>query len=228
MRRNIFSDCITLPSFPIPPTTESPIYDRKPHYLLISEANRTEGLGRWRFVLRPTDGSTGMEVADVEPQVWGQRLELLTVVRALESLDQPSRVTLIGCSHYVEQGIQFGLPEWKQSGWQWEYFGQMVPVRDNDLWQRMDHLLKFHRVECGHRRIDGPHDLRQLPHRSIASQPEGRFDGIPGVARVKYHAAQLAAGGTTLMKWACRFWQTFTFAWSFACEPRCLWRRLAN
>ena len=78
-----------------------------PHYLLKSEASRDEGLGRWRFVLRPLDGSSEIEAADVEPDVWGERLDLLTVVRALESLDQPSWVTLIGCTRYVEQGVLY-------------------------------------------------------------------------------------------------------------------------
>jgi ribonuclease HI len=205
--RTIFSDCATLPNFAILPTFERPMYDRKPHYLLISEASRTEGLGRWRFVLRPADGSAGTEVADVEPEVWGQRLELLTVVRALESLDQPSRVTLIGCSHYVEQGILFGLQEWKENNWQWEYFGQMVPVRDSDLWQRMDHVLKFHRVECGHRRIDGPHGSLRGPHQASAAGNGSWVDGIPGVACVEYHAARFVAGCLLVARSASRVWQ---------------------
>ena len=68
-----------------------------PHYLLRSEASRIEGFGRWRFVLQPVDGSAEIMATDVEPDVWGERLDLLTVVRALESLDQPSRVTVVGC-----------------------------------------------------------------------------------------------------------------------------------
>ena len=137
--------------------------DPTPHYLLISEASRTEGIGRWRFVLRPIDGSAALEVADVEPDAWGERLDLLTVVRALESLDQPSRVTLLGCTRYVEQGIQYGLAEWRENQWRWEYFGQMVPVRDADLWQRMDRILQFHQVDCGQRRFDAGHNLLGRP-----------------------------------------------------------------
>ena len=129
-----------------------------PHYLLRSEASRIEGVGQWRFVLRPVDGSAEITAADVEPDVWGERLDLLTVIRALESLDQPSRVTLAGCTRYVEQGVLYGLTEWKESGWRWEWFGQMVPVRDADLWQRMDRVLQYHRVEGGYRRFfDGGH-----------------------------------------------------------------------
>ena len=122
---------------------------------------------------------TEIAAADVEPDVWGERLDLLTVVRALESLDQPSRVTLVGCTRYVEQGIIYGLAEWKESGWRWEWFGQMVPVRDADLWQRMDRILQFHRVDCGQRRfrrpswrLDGPHwNMPRWPREHRAEWP---------------------------------------------------------
>ena len=68
-----------------------------------------------------------IKAADVEPDVWGERLDLLTVLRALESLDQPSRVTLIDCTRYVEQGVQYGLAEWKESGWRWECSDRWCP-----------------------------------------------------------------------------------------------------
>ncbi len=128
-----------------------------PHYLLFSEADRRKESGRWRFALCSADGSVEYEAADVEPEVRGERLDLLTVVRALESLDEPAKVTLVGCSPYVRQGLRYGLPEWRDNGWRWEYFGQMVPVKNGDLWQRLDHALRFHRIECRHRRFDPPH-----------------------------------------------------------------------
>ena len=176
-----------------------------PHYLLMSQACRREMSGRWRFVLRPVDGAAGVEVSDVEPDTRGERLELLTVVRALESLDQPSRVTLIGCIRYVEQGIQYGVAEWKDNGWSWEFFGQMTPVRDADLWQRMDRVLQFHRVDCRRRRFDAEHDPLNGPHWNLAKRGESWLDGIKGSSWVKYHArleawclrmvSRLAGGG---------------------------------
>ena len=127
--------------------------------------------------------------ADVEPDVWGERLDLLTVVRALESLDQPSRVTLVGCTRYVEQGIQYGLAEWRDNGWRWEYFGQMVPVRDADLWQRMDQILQFHRVECGQRRFDAGHNRLARPPLESGQELGGNWvDRIAGSNWLKYCA----------------------------------------
>jgi hypothetical protein len=164
-----------------------------PHYLLKSEASRDEGLGRWRFVLQPLDGSSEIEAADIEPDLWGERLDLLTVVRALESLDQPSWVTLIGCTRYVEQGVLYGLMEWKENGWRWECFGRMVPVRDIDLWQRMDRILQIHWVDCGHRRFDANHTEVEGPHWNSPSRVEKWVSSRAGDKWVKYCILALAA-----------------------------------
>jgi ribonuclease HI len=106
---------------------------------------------------------------------------LLTLVRALESLDQPSKVTLIGCSNYIRQGIQYGVAEWRANDWLWEWFGQMVPVKNADLWQRLDRSLAFHEVECGLRRIDAAHPLKAMLGDSASREtPSG---GLRGAAK---------------------------------------------
>jgi ribonuclease HI len=128
-----------------------------PHFLLFSHIDRAQGSGQWRFMLRKKDGTQCFEANDAEPDLPRERLDLLTVVRALESLDQPSRVTLVQCSDYVWKGVRYGLPEWRTNGWRWEFFGQMVPVKNWDLWQRLDQAMKFHDVECQRRRFDQPH-----------------------------------------------------------------------
>ena len=182
--------------------------DPTPHYLLMTQASRTEGLGEWRFVLRPMNGHEAVEVADVEPDIWGERLDLLTVVRALESLDQPSRVTLVGCTRYVEQGIQFGVTEWRENDWRWEWFGQMVPVRDADLWQRMDRLLQFHRVECGQRRIDSRHETTGEPHLDGVAANGNWADRIVGGDWLKYAVPATACWCAALIETASHYWQS--------------------
>lgn len=164
-----------------------------PHYLLRSEANQQNGVGRWRFTLTSADGQTHCEAADTEPNVWGDRLDLLTVVRALESLDQPSWVTLVGCSRYVEQGIQFGLSDWKENGWRWECFGRMVPVRDIDLWQRMDRILDIHQVDCLRRRAEPGHHQIEAPHWEHAKQRDSLLGGLAASKWVKYTVLATAA-----------------------------------
>ena len=126
-----------------------------PHYLLFSESNSPADRsavdctgGRWRFVLESVDGSTQFSAADEEGPLAGDRLDLLAVIRGLEALDQPSRVTLMTDSRYVSRGIRFGLDAWRESEWQWESFGKKEPVPNADLWQRVDRALRIHEVRC--------------------------------------------------------------------------------
>ena len=181
--------------------------DLTPHYLLTSEANRNGSLGHWRFVLKAADDSTCFEADDVEPDIWGERLDLLTVVRALESLDQPSRVTLVYCSRYVQQGIQYGLPEWRENGWRWEAFGQMVLVRDADLWQRVDRVLQFHQVECGQRRLDGGHPILAGPHWGIVRHAVQFAGRVNRGNWVEYSAPLLAVWRGLCLSVVARFWR---------------------
>jgi ribonuclease HI len=118
-----------------------------PHFLLFSESSRKQRQGQWRFLLKAVDGTEQLEAADAEPEVQGERLELLAVVRGLEALDQPSRVTLVTPSKYVHRGLIYGLEEWRTNGWSWEHFGQMVPVKNRDLWQRLDHAMTVHDLD---------------------------------------------------------------------------------
>jgi ribonuclease HI len=132
---------------------------QKPHYLLFSQSisNDEEQSGRWHFVLEGLDGGSCIEASDEEPNVEGERLELLAVVRGLEALDQPSSVTLVTNSQQVSRGFRHGLELWRTSNWKWEHFGRFVPVKNEDLWRRIDHAMQFHRVECRTWRFDPAH-----------------------------------------------------------------------
>jgi ribonuclease HI len=149
-----------------------------PHFHLISHIDRSGSSGQWQFALRSLDGTQRFEAHDAEPDLSVERLDLLTVVRALESLDQPSRVTLVDCSDYVWTGVRYGLLEWRGNDWRWEFFGQMVPVKNADLWQRLDRALQFHDVECRRRRFDRPHGQRQnSANARLSARPEGGVSG---------------------------------------------------
>lgn len=128
-----------------------------PRYQLVLEAGRNGNPHAWRFVLRPSDGHRVLAIEDHEPGVAGEQLELLTLVRGLEALDQPSTVTVYGCSRYLRHGIAYGLPEWRENGWQWERFGRLVAIKHAELWQRLERAMQIHELTCGVRRIDSPH-----------------------------------------------------------------------
>ncbi len=140
---------------------ELPMHAIQPHFLLFSEATAdarpsTGQADQWRFVLESVDDGQRFSVTERESETSGERLELLAVVRGLEALDQPSRVTLVTKSRYVSRGFRRGLEDWRNNGWRWECFGRMVPVKNADLWQRIDRALQFHRLECRTWRFDIP------------------------------------------------------------------------
>jgi ribonuclease HI len=169
----------------------SPAEAGAPHYLLFSESIQKESArGQWRFVLQSIDGTDQLEATDAEPEVQGDRLELLAVVRGLEALAQPSRVTLVTPSKYVNRGLAFGLKEWRSNDWQWEHFGEMVPVKNCDLWQRVDQALSFHQLECRTWRFDPPHALGPSHARHAGS---GRREATSPARRWKWRFGVLAA-----------------------------------
>ena len=128
-----------------------------PHYLLLTTCETKKdtradefAVGQWRFVLEALDGDDRLDIRDIEPGVVGERLELLAVVRGLEALDQASRVTMVTPSRYVIRGIRFGLETWKENDWNWENHGEMVAVKDFDLWKRLDRAMEIHEVRLRH------------------------------------------------------------------------------
>jgi ribonuclease HI len=142
----------------------------KPHFLLYSSGESGNHRDEWNFVLQAADGSATLEATDQEHGVHGERLELLAVVRGLEALEQPSRVTLVTPSKYVNRGIAYGLEEWRGNDWTWESFGDMVPIKNHDLWQRLDRALCFHHLEFGKCRVEQGQTLRG-PHFRLKPQP---------------------------------------------------------
>jgi ribonuclease HI len=146
-----------------------------PHFLLYSQAAQPSGndsrIGHWKFVLRRPGSEESLEAADEEPEISPERLELLAIFRGLEALDERSRVTLVEPSRSVQRGLEFGLTHWRENDWQWERYGRMVPVKDGDLWRRLDHALKFHRLECRKLRVDRAHGP-QLAELAAADEPE--------------------------------------------------------
>ena len=159
-----------------------------PHVLLQCESrNRSrdasELRGHWRFVIQSADGSRRIEVHDVEPGVTGERLALLTIVRGLEALEQPSMVTLVTSSRYVRAGLTNGLEQWAADGWRWERYGQMVPVKNVDLWKRVHQTLQFHTVVCRVWRIDDE------------LSPEAAFPGFSGRSQPPHNRLKPALDG---------------------------------
>ena len=99
------------------------------------------GPGGWGAVLRY--GEHERELYGGETQTTNNRMELTAAIRALESLKRPCSVQLTTYSTYVRNGITEWLPNWKRRGWK---TAARKPVKNADLWQRLDQAVQAHRV----------------------------------------------------------------------------------
>jgi len=100
------------------------------------------GPGGWGAMLR-YDG-TVRDLSGSEAQTTNNRMELTAAIRALESLTRPCEVQLTTDSEYVKRGITEWLQNWKRRGWK---TAAKKPVKNADLWQRLDAAAARHRIQ---------------------------------------------------------------------------------
>jgi ribonuclease HI len=100
------------------------------------------GPGGWGAVLRYGDHEKELYGSDRGPTT-NNRMELMAPIRALESLKRPVSVDMYTDSTYVRNGITQWMANWKRNGWQTT---DKKPVKNADLWQRLDDAQKPHSV----------------------------------------------------------------------------------
>ncbi len=100
------------------------------------------GPGGWGVVFRFENREK--ELCGGEPATTNNRMELTAVIRALEALKRPSRVRLYTDSQYVQKGISEWVHAWKRKAWR---TADKKPVKNEDLWRRLDELARQHQVE---------------------------------------------------------------------------------
>ena len=100
------------------------------------------GPGGWGALLRY--GAVEKELSGGETLTTNNRMELMAAIAALEALKRPSIVRVHTDSQYVKNGITEWVPQWKKRGWR---TADKKPVKNSDLWQRLEAAEKPHRVE---------------------------------------------------------------------------------
>jgi iron complex transport system ATP-binding protein len=100
------------------------------------------GPGGWGVLLRKDDAET--ELCGGEPATTNNRMELLAVIEALQSLTQPVQARVYTDSQYVQKGISEWIHGWKRRGWK---TAGKEPVKNEDLWRRLDVLATKHTLE---------------------------------------------------------------------------------
>lgn len=100
------------------------------------------GPGGWGAILR-YNGQV-KELYGGERETTNNRMELMAAIMALESLKRACHVRLTTDSEYVKKGISEWMPAWKQRGWR---TANKKPVKNKDLWVRLDSAVRQHAVE---------------------------------------------------------------------------------
>ena len=100
------------------------------------------GPGGWGAIL--TFGETRKELMGGEAHTTNNRMELMAAIAALEALKRSCIVDLHTDSQYLRNGIMSWIHGWKKNGWR---TADKKPVKNVDLWQRLDAALKSHKVE---------------------------------------------------------------------------------
>ena len=128
------------------------------------------GRGGWGAILQ--SGAHEKELWGGEPATTNNRMELMAAIMALEALKGPSEVTLVTDSKYVMQGITEWIGGWKARGWK---TADKKPVKNEDLWRRLDTARARHKVTWKWVKGHSGHDLNeradQLANRGIEELP---------------------------------------------------------
>ena len=100
------------------------------------------GPGGWGVILRWRDNER--EMCGGAPDTTNNRMELMAAIQALEALSRPVKARLHTDSTYVKDGITKWMAGWKKKNWK---TANRKPVKNQDLWRRLDEAAARHDVE---------------------------------------------------------------------------------
>ena len=100
------------------------------------------GPGGWGVLMRY--GRHEKELFGGEAETTNNRMELSAVIEGLAALTRPCRVVICTDSQYVKNGMEKWIHGWKRNGWK---TAAKQPVKNAELWQRLDELAAQHQIE---------------------------------------------------------------------------------
>ena len=105
------------------------------------------GPGGWGVLMRAMEGETVVKERELqggEADTTNNRMELMAAISALETLTRASQITITTDSAYVKNGGSQWIHGWKRNGWK---TADRKPVKNVDLWQRLDAAQARHDVQ---------------------------------------------------------------------------------
>jgi len=129
------------------------------------------GPGGWGAILRSDEREK--ELSGGEALTTNNRMELMAAIAALEALQRPRRVELHTDSQYVRSGLTSWIQAWKRNGWR---TADKKPVKNEDLWRRLDAAAARHEVDW--RWVRG-HSGHEMNERADALARQGMAPFLP-------------------------------------------------
>lgn len=104
------------------------------------------GPGGWGVLLQAREGDRVVKERELkggEAATTNNRMELMAAIAALEALERPATITLVTDSAYLRSGVTSWIHSWKRNGWR---TADRKPVKNEDLWRRLDAAAARHQV----------------------------------------------------------------------------------
>ncbi len=116
-----------------------------PHVQLFTDGacSGNPGPGGWAYILKHPASGSEREDAGGEIATTNNRMELMAVIQGLSALRSRSKVELWSDSQYVLKGLKEWMEGWKAKGWK---TAGKEPVKNQDLWMRLDELKRQHEI----------------------------------------------------------------------------------
>jgi ribonuclease HI len=155
-----------------------------PHVTIYTDGacSGNPGPGGWGAILMA--GDRRKELKGGEPMTTNNRMELMAAIAALEALKRPAVVDIHTDSQYLRNGIMAWINKWKRNGWR---TAEKTPVKNVDLWRRLDAALGAHRVSWhwvrGHAGHAHNERADQLAREAIAAMRAGAKGALTPNAR---------------------------------------------
>jgi ribonuclease HI len=158
-----------------------------PHITIYTDGacSGNPGPGGWAAIL--FYGDHEKELKGGEPLTTNNRMELMAAIAAIEGLSRPCVVDIHTDSQYLRNGIMTWINQWKRNGWR---TADKKPVKNEDLWRRLEAALAPHRVQWHWVRGHAGHEINErvdrLAREAIAAVRAGamgaltaRAEGLP-------------------------------------------------
>ena len=119
------------------------------------------GPGGWGVLMLAREGEAVVKERTLqggEAHTTNNRMELMAAISALEALTRPTEITIVTDSAYVKNGVTTWIHGWKRNGWK---TADKKPVKNVDLWQRLDAAAKIHDIEWHWVKGHAGHDMNE-------------------------------------------------------------------